>query len=627
MPELELSDELDTNRRRALLAVERALREHVGGSMIRLDTAKLQSIYKDREFTDGWRFSVGFSDGITRRIDLIVYDVFPETPPRAALVDRPDYLTWPHIEHDGILCLLNNLSEVDPENHGAVALNIINRAVTLVEELIEGKIVERDFREEFLTYWFYGASDPTRDVITLFDPPKSSRLMRSFRHDGLIYVAECEESLTTWIKNRFGQKVARRVRNHVETAAYIWLSEPPLPKDYPQTGTDVLALAKKEGAHDVTIMSEAASHNGAGFLCLFAAEGRGGPGIVSVHIDRSDRRQGMSRFDKNQVHRGFRPGKTPDAIKLGKTFGVTTVRRAQVARADGPWIHGRGKDDRSRVLLKKTVTVFGCGSIGSFVAEDLARSGVGTLNIIDFDKLVWANVGRHVLGASSVGRNKTRELAERLQREYPHLKINGIDAPAANIIQSGLTDLLDVDVIVSVMGNWAAESLLNRWHRHHGRPLPVIYGWTEDHALAGSAVVITRSGGCLACGLNRVGAPIEPVTLWPVEQALSTEPSCADHYRPYGAVELAGTTSMISGTVIDELLDPHSGSYRKFWIGRTEAIAELGGTINPKLQDKFDAEIMGSQTLKSDWPALCARCSRAEKEPDISLGKVPEAVV
>ena len=66
-------------------------------------------------------------------------------------------MTWPHVESDGILCLLPNMAECDPDDPFAVAENLLHRSVQLVEELIEGSIVERDFREEFLTYWAYKA--------------------------------------------------------------------------------------------------------------------------------------------------------------------------------------------------------------------------------------------------------------------------------------------------------------------------------------------------------------------------------------------------------------------------------------------------------------------------------------
>lgn len=103
---------------------------------------------------------------------------------------------------------------------------------------------------------------------------------------------------------------------------------------------------------------------------------------------------------------------------------------------------------------------------------------------MDYDELVWANVGRHVLWATSVGRNKALALAEQLQREFPHLENNGFDASASRIVANDQFGLLDVDVIAILMGSWAAEFLLDQWHGFNGRPLPVVYGWADGSACA-----------------------------------------------------------------------------------------------------------------------------------------------
>src|SRR3546814_16742498 len=105
-----------------------------------------------------------------------------------------------------------------------------------------------------------------------------------------------------------------------------------------------------------------------------------------------------------------------------RTFNSTPVYRSVVQRADPAWIHGRGQDARSELLLKSTVTIIGCGSVGAPVAAILAQSGVGTLYLVDFDELEWANVGRHPLGAPAVSKNKATAPAHPLSADYTHLK-------------------------------------------------------------------------------------------------------------------------------------------------------------------------------------------------------------
>ena len=45
--------------------------------------------------------------------------------------------------------------------------------------------------------------------------------------------------------------------------------------------------------------------------------------------------------------------------------------------------------DAAEHLSTARIAVFGVGGVGSYVVETLARSGVGTLDIVDNDLVVW----------------------------------------------------------------------------------------------------------------------------------------------------------------------------------------------------------------------------------------------
>ena len=616
------ADERMVVRERAILEVTQCLREHTGGAATRIEHKTIAGIYKTRNFADGWRIPVAFSDGKTRNIDLLVSLLFPRSAPRAALVDRPEYLSWPHIEHDGVLCLLPNSSEIDPTAPGEVVLAILNRAVRLVEELIEGSIVERDFKQEFLTYWFYACHETGRNVVLLCEPLGPSRVLRRFTLEGKVYVGEDVSLLQQWMERRFGSRAAAKVAKAAKPTAFIWLQEPLLPNEYPECGFDILELASGRDEDAIGILAEAASAGDDECLVLLGAEGRGGAGVVAVRIDRNRSQRAGNRQARDKIHRGFRAGRLPPAVAMERTYGRNKVRRAQVERADAAWIHGRGQDVRSRVLSGKSVTVFGCGSVGSFVTQSLARAGVGTLRLVDFDTLCWANVGRHALGSDSVGRNKAEALAERLQREFPHLQFEGHDSMIEAALLTDGALLLRSDLIACLTGNWAAESWLNEWHVKSGFDNAVLYGWTEDHAVAGSAVVVASGGRCLACGIGRTGKPLLTAVDWPDGREAHTEPSCADHYQPYGAIELSYITTMIANTAIDELLNASETSYRRIWVSGREA--EYGGTIG-----KAFTEVLGGREVENGIVTLaweneaCALCKeRAVKQRTTESGLV-----
>ncbi len=382
------------------------------------------------------------------------------------------------------------------------------------------------------------AFDSSKNIVVLFDPTGPSRLVRRFTYDGIVYVADDARSLSGWMERRFGAKAAGKAAKEVKPAALIWLKEPPLPSEYPKCGDDVVRLLDGDDGEALEVLTKAAVSSDEECIVLLGAEGRGGPGVVAMRINRN-RVQGATR-SKGRMHRGFRPGHVPRKTALERTFGRDVkVHRTQVERADAAWIHGRGQDPRSRALLQKTVTVFGCGSVGSLVAEHLARSGVGTLRLVDYDTLCWANVGRHALGATASGRNKSVALAERLQREFPHLSVLGHDSDIESAIYGNTSGLRRNDLVVSATGNWAAESLLNEWHLKSGFRKPIIYGWTEDHAVSGSAVVIAPGDNCLACGMGRTGQPHLTATHWPDRGEVHTEPSCADRAMVESGVRMS----------------------------------------------------------------------------------------
>ena len=76
-------------------------------------------------------------------------------------------------------------------------------------------------------------------------------------------------------------------------------------------------------------------------------------------------------------------------------------------------------------LAKARVAVFGLGGVGGHAAEALARSGVGTLDLIDDDKVCLTNLNRQIFATSStIGRYKADVAEERLRDIAPDIKIN-----------------------------------------------------------------------------------------------------------------------------------------------------------------------------------------------------------
>lgn len=76
-------------------------------------------------------------------------------------------------------------------------------------------------------------------------------------------------------------------------------------------------------------------------------------------------------------------------------------------------------------LLRARVAVFGIGGVGSYVVEALARSGVGTLDLIDHDQVSLTNLNRQIIALhSTIGRYKVDVAKERILDIHPDATVN-----------------------------------------------------------------------------------------------------------------------------------------------------------------------------------------------------------
>lgn len=76
-------------------------------------------------------------------------------------------------------------------------------------------------------------------------------------------------------------------------------------------------------------------------------------------------------------------------------------------------------------LNHQHVAVFGLGGVGSYTIEALARSGIGTLTLIDYDDVCLTNTNRQIHAvAGNYGRAKTEAMQERVLSINPAMRVN-----------------------------------------------------------------------------------------------------------------------------------------------------------------------------------------------------------
>lgn len=111
-------------------------------------------------------------------------------------------------------------------------------------------------------------------------------------------------------------------------------------------------------------------------------------------------------------------------------------------------------------LKKARVLVIGTGGLGSPVSLYLAAAGVGTLGLVDFDRVESSNLQRQVVhGTGSVGLAKVESARRRLQDLNPDITINAHDC-ALNT-DNALELVGCYDLIVDGTDNFATRYLVN----------------------------------------------------------------------------------------------------------------------------------------------------------------------
>jgi len=113
-----------------------------------------------------------------------------------------------------------------------------------------------------------------------------------------------------------------------------------------------------------------------------------------------------------------------------------------------------------RKILSSKVLVIGAGGLGSSVVEFLSRVGVGTLGIVDDDKVSLSNLHRQSLyNTSDIGKFKVKIAKDKIKKINPNTKVTVYKIRLNN--DNFLKIINDYDYIVDGSDNFKTKFLLN----------------------------------------------------------------------------------------------------------------------------------------------------------------------
>jgi tRNA A37 threonylcarbamoyladenosine dehydratase len=118
------------------------------------------------------------------------------------------------------------------------------------------------------------------------------------------------------------------------------------------------------------------------------------------------------------------------------------------------------RDDGIEKLQKSTVMVVGCGAVGSFAIEALARTGVGHIIVVDFDSVEESNINRQLFALdSTVGMSKVDVACARIRDINPSICVS-----AFNLFFDANTELaVNPDFIIDAIDSVESKIALYKW--------------------------------------------------------------------------------------------------------------------------------------------------------------------
>lgn len=173
-------------------------------------------------------------------------------------------------------------------------------------------------------------------------------------------------------------------------------------------------------------------------------------------------------------------------------------------------IPGVGEEGQRRLRAAR-VLVMGAGGLGSPVLLYLAAAGVGTIGIVDFDRVDASNLQRQVIhGGVDVGRSKVDSAADAVRRVNDSVRVRRHEVTVT--AENALEVFADYDVVLDGTDNFATRYLVNDACALLGKP----YVWGSIFRFEGQVSVFWSGHG--------------PTyrDLYPVPPPPGSVPSCAE---------------------------------------------------------------------------------------------------
>ena len=315
-----------------------------------------------------------------------------------------------------------------------------------------------------------------------------------------------------------------------------------------------------------------------------------------------------------------------DGDRLVFTAGGRPCSAEPYALLQDVFSRNQGVLESSR-LLDCCAVISGCGSVGSQVALELARAGVGRFLLADNDILSYHNLCRHQCGIPDVGRRKTEAVRDRILDVNPSAEVRALPTVLEEVPPEEFEWACGAPrgaVLVGCADNRQADLYANRIACIFRAPFVSIGLW--ERAFAGE--VFWGLPGRTPCYYCVFGTGDHALSYRPsVNRRVYTteEDLSAVRFEPGISVDLSWVTSIGIKFVLD-LLSRDAPGYRPRLLGALSQFTLACNTTDPRvggvLAGLFEHPLQVTRSIDVQRLEGCPHCRLASEGAPLS----PEAV-
>lgn len=469
---------------------------------------------------------------------------FPYEFPKVYIdMDTKDKLpSIPHLAEGGCICVFDEEKAMPNFNNPqGLVLETVEKAFDIIEKGIRGKN-KIDFMDEFLAYWSAKKLIKAQIFIEDLSVPKIAYWCFLKKE---IIISDTKERLVE-LSEAIGQKINQ---SKIQEGYLV-----------PIHGEKIVSIPKND--LDIIKMVESASDYNRQYNTFMQRNIKNGGLIIFNQIVSEQNILAGWIHWKRKIPKGFRKGHVNLKIAYSGNQNRGTAVAVENCHQNRLFVRG---GDGLEIKCKK-VSIIGCGSIGSIVADSLKYYGVNNYILVDNQLLRHENIARHSLGYFWVDCNKANALGISLQKHNPNISCEVFEENAHRFIENRLEKINGCDVLIVAVADTPLEYHINEFKLEDKIKIPIIMIWVEPYMLGGHAVYIKKPQNVFNEVFDKNTLEFKFPVVKDGIRFLKREAGCQTTYMPYSAFLMNQFVYRVLEHILDSLWEDEK-NYLITWCG------------------------------------------------------------